>query len=576
MDSALFFLSFIFLISIFAGTLCLILSEPKKKTYSRKATEADQERLYLESFKSARIERLKREREEAVKIHASTGPTQQSEAISTDQSHLNQRLPIEKARVCPFCVRVQNTNYCTMSQDPCIGDCKGEVKDLPCPSASCNNTVQRFTILQGKFKCWHCYKAYNSQYEYENYEKIVYAWAHKYRYNHEEDRVEYEFTVTCPFCQSTDCTVLSKGHYICPKCKGEIKNLPCPFVSCGGKIQRFTILQGKYGCWHCQKVYASQYEYENYDQILYAQNLNKESQTEKKSIINERTARPLSKKIPWKNDNEEKIDANTLQHDFLSYFQHPPFPQRFPFTIKLPKRYCLEKGCIIDLETTSFSPLSGHIVTMGVLEKDKAIVYQLTVPNYEEFRVFCFQKARETQEPRFSYNARFESEFLQMEHCWVDLMQYRRVDRFSVCTRGLKIAKAKESQIIEIDNFNYKVRSESSDRWYAVDLSGEPWNWSCECDFYNTFFERCKHIWAVGFAFKGLDMEHVKRADLFTEFRKSLGQCTSSAFEEPAIRGGSVPRIWQQWLDTNKPEILANITLHCLSDLLRERQLVKE
>jgi hypothetical protein len=411
---------------------------------------------------------------------------------------------------CPY----RNDHYCNLnSMDKlldfstpiaeCIGECKCEIKDLPCPSAICGYTVQRFSIREGRFGCWRCRHVFPSKYEYENYDQIVYMWANKYRYIEEEDRVEYEFRVTCPFCQSTDYTVLSQGHCICTKCKGEIKNLTCPFVSCGGKIQRFTILQGKYGCWHCQVIHASESEYENYDKILdqklYAQThkyqyVQQESQTKKKDIIKEITTGQLSSKIPWKTDNEEKIDANILQHDFLSHFQNPPFPQHFPYTIKLPKQYCLEKGCIIDLETTSLSPLSGHIVTMGVLEKDKAVVYQLTVPNYEEFRAFCFQKARETQEPRYSYNARFEGEFLQMEHCWIDLMKYKRVDRFPICARGLEIAKAKESQIIEIDNFNYKVRSESSDRWYAVDLSGAPWNWSCECDFFNTSFERCKHI----------------------------------------------------------------------------------
>ena len=292
----------------------------------------------------------------------------------------------------------------------------------------------------------------------------------------------------------------------------------------------------------------------------------------------EETARQFPTKTARENNDEDDIDADIVQHNFLSHFQRLPFPQYFPFTTRLPKRYFLEKGCIIDLETTSPfpPPWSGRIITMGILEKNQAVVHQLTVTKYEDFQVYCFQKARETQEPRYSYNARFESEFLRMEHCWIDLMQYRRVDRFPVCARGLEIAKAKESQIIEIDNFNYKVRSENSDRWYAVDLSGEPWNWSCECPFYNTFFERCKHIWAVLFAFKGVDMKHVKRDDLFTEFRKSLGQCTSPAFKEPAIRGRDVPQIWQQWLNTNKPQILANITLHCLSDLLRERQLVKE
>ena len=259
---------------------------------------------------------------------------------------------------CPFCVRVLNTNYCVLSEDRCIG-CKGEVKDLPCPSASCNNTVQRFTILQGKFGCWHCHQVYNSRYEYENYDQIVYARTHKYRWRPAEDRVHYE--------------------------------------------GRFSDI---------------------------SDNLNKESQTKEKDIIREKeeTARQLLTQTARENNNEEDIDADIIQHNFLTHFQHLPFPQHFPFTIKLPKRYWLEKGCIIDLETTSVSPLSGHIVTMGILEKDRAIVHQLTVPKYEDFQVYCFQKAREIQEPRYSYNARFESEFLQIENGWRDLMQYRVVD----------------------------------------------------------------------------------------------------------------------------------------------------
>ena len=50
----------------------------------------------------------------------------------------------------------------------------------------------------------------------------------------------------------------------------------------------------------------------------------------------------------------------------------------------------------------------------------------------------------------------------------------------------------------------------------------------------------------------------------------------SNFLSEPNLRGAGVPQIWQQWLITNKPEILARIALHCLSDLLRERQLVRE
>lgn len=211
---------------------------------------------------------------------------------------------------------------------------------------------------------------------------------------------------------------------------------------------------------------------------------------------------------------------------------------------------------------------------MGILERDSAVVHQLLVPQYEDFQTFCYQKARETQEPRYSYNARFESEFLQIENGWRDLMQYKVVDRFPVCTRGLEIAKVKESQIREIDKFNYQVRSQDSDRWYSVSFSDG--FWTCGCPFWETYFEKCKHIWAVEFAFKGLGMEQLKRDDMFTKYRKRLDQCTSSAFQEPAIRGGHVPQIWQLWLSKHKPDILASITLHCLSDLLRERQLVKE
>ena len=265
--------------------------------------------------------------------------------------------------------------------------------------------------------------------------------------------------------------------------------------------------------------------------------------------------------------------ADILQHNLLTHFQHLPFPQHFPFAIKLPKRYYLKKGCIIDLETTSLSPLFGHIITMGILEKDRAIVHQLTVPNYKDFQYFCFQKARQTQDPRYAYNARFESEFLPIEKGWHDLMQYREYPDLSE-SRGLEIAKAKESQINRINSSTYKVHSQSSDREYVVELSEN--GWSCECLHYENYGIKCKHIWAVEFSLKSEEQEQVKRNPVIIRCRKSLGQCTSSAFKEPAIRGSDVPQIWQQWLKTNKPEILANITLHCLSDVLRERQLVKE
>ena len=209
---------------------------------------------------------------------------------------------------------------------------------------------------------------------------------------------------------------------------------------------------------------------------------------------------------------------------------------------------------------------------MGILEKDRAVVHQLTVPKYRDFYYYCFQKAKETQEPRYAYNARFESEFLQIENGWHDLMQYRDYPDLSE-SRGLEIAKAKVSQISRINSVTYKVHSQSSDREYAVYLSED--QWSCECHQYEIYGVKCKHIWAVEFSLKVEEQEQVKRNLVIIHCRKKLGR-TSSAFKEPTLRESGVPQTWQQWLNTNKPEILANITLHCLSDLLRERQLVKE
>ncbi len=270
-----------------------------------------------------------------------------------------------------------------------------------------------------------------------------------------------------------------------------------------------------------------------------------------------------------------EIIATRIHSDFLANFERFPFPEHFPFVVRLPEDYCLDKGCVIDLETTGVFPLSSNIVTMGVLEKDRAVVYQLTVPKYEEFQDYCFRKARQTQEPRYSYNCRFESEFLQIEEGWRDLMRYRVVDRFPVCARGLEIAKSTDPQIRQIDNFNYQVHSQDGEQWYSVNFD-EQYNWICNCSFFQTFFEKCKHIWAVEFKFRGLSIEQVNRANLLVNYRKSLGQCTSPAFAEPETRGGDVPQIWGQWLKTRNPEVLASIALHCLSDLLRERQLIEE
>jgi hypothetical protein len=295
------------------------------------------------------------------------------------------------------------------------------------------------------------------------------------------------------------------------------------------------------------------------------------------SLRNEvKAARKLNK--PNQKLERKKIGNNNsegLTNAFYRHFEILPLPTYLSFEVKLPEELGLQKGCVIDLETTSFSPNEGHIVTMGILEKDEATVFQLTVPNYQDFRTFCLRRARETSKPRYSYNARFESEFLELENDWIDLMQYGDLDQSSVCLRGLQIAEEKETGIKQAGNFIYLVHSQNSNQWYTVDLSGPEWAWSCDCPSYGAGFGKCKHIWAALFVSGAANIEAVK-ARLFSKYRKRLRQCTSAVFEEPAIRGGDVPQVWEQWLKTNRPEFLANITLHCLSDLLRERQLCEE
>jgi len=45
--------------------------------------------------------------------------------------------------------------------------------------------------------------------------------------------------------------------------------------------------------------------------------------------------------------------------------------------------------------------------------------------------------------------------------------------------------------------------------------------------------------------------------------------------QEPDIIGSDVPLHWEQWLTKHKPQTLWQITHHCLSDLLRTKQLIK-
>ena len=91
------------------------------------------------------------------------------------------------------------------------------------------------------------------------------------------------------------------------------------------------------------------------------------------SLKNEaKAARKLNKpNQKLKRKKLENINSEGLTKAFYRHFKISPLPTYFSFEVKLPEEFRLEKGCVIDLETTSFSPLEGHIVTMGILRKMK-------------------------------------------------------------------------------------------------------------------------------------------------------------------------------------------------------------
>jgi len=191
------------------------------------------------------------------------------------------------------------------------------------------------------------------------------------------------------------------------------------------------------------------------------------------------------------------LDADHLQHEFSTYFMFRPYPEFIPFTIKLPEKHHLAKGSVIDVETTGLNPETDDIITMGILQKDRAVIHQLTTPLYEPFKTYCHNRATRTPLPRYAYNTGFESQFLNIKEGWHDLTQY-------------------------------------------AERRGYDWN----------------------------------NPDYDPYIRVHLTDCTCSVFKEPNITGADVPHTWQEWLNTHKPETLSKITLHCLADLLRTRQLI--
>lgn len=58
-------------------------------------------------------------------------------------------------------------------------------------------------------------------------------------------------------------------------------------------------------------------------------------------------------------------------------------------------------------------------------------------------------------------------------------------------------------------------------------------------------------------------------------YRMHLDQCTLTSFQEGDIVGSDVPLLWEQWLTKHKTQTLWAIAFHCLSDLLRTKQLIK-
>jgi len=91
----------------------------------------------------------------------------------------------------------------------------------------------------------------------------------------------------------------------------------------------------------------------------------------------------------------------------------------------------LEKGAIIDIETTGLNPSKGniyipasHIVTLGIYQGDLIRIYQLTKPNYVGFLNVCRRIVEKTPKPRYAYVAHFEQSFLGVIDGWHDLTQY--------------------------------------------------------------------------------------------------------------------------------------------------------
>jgi len=122
-----------------------------------------------------------------------------------------------------------------------------------------------------------------------------------------------------------------------------------------------------------------------------------------------------------------------LKQEFLKEFRKYFLWGSGEWFIKFYKKasQSLDKGTIIDIETTGLNPGKGnlyipasHIITLGIYQGDLIRIYQLTKRNYVGFLNICRKIVEKTPKPRYAYAAHFEQSFLGVIDGWHDLTQY--------------------------------------------------------------------------------------------------------------------------------------------------------
>jgi len=131
---------------------------------------------------------------------------------------------------------------------------------------------------------------------------------------------------------------------------------------------------------------------------------------------------------------EKPKAKDRLAQEFLDYFLFgkPPWVVRIDYPLEDEK--ALAKGSIVDIETTGLFSTTDMIITLGILRKRKASVYQLTSNEYLKFWKLCVNLVLRAPIPRYAYAAHFEAEWLNIKDGWQDLTQYaeRRDDFYGL------------------------------------------------------------------------------------------------------------------------------------------------